>query len=520
MPLRATKAPPAHAGHDGDAAYNAAETILFPFRSSTHNKIIMSSAITNKRPAPDKVIADLADYADRYVVKSPLALETARLALIDSLGCGFEALAYPGCTSLLGPVVPGTVVPNGSRVPGTPYVLDPERATFNIGTLIRWLDYNDAFYGATVIHPSDTFCGVLAVADWLSRTQVAQGRQPLKVREVLEAAVKTYEIMGGLAILNGFTAVGLDHSILGKIATAAVVTKMLGGTREEIINAVSNAWLDGHALAAFRRKPNTGPRKSWAAADAASRGVRLALMAVKGEMGYPAALTAKTWGFYEVLFKGRPFRFQRPLGTYVMENVLFKIAYPTAFHGQSAVEAAIALHPLVRDRLDDIKRIDVRCHNSSMVILDKSGPLHNFADRDHCMQYMIAIGMIFGKLTAGDYEDDVAADPRIDRLRAKMKLTEYAPYERDYHNPAKRTNSNSIRVHFRDGSSTPVSEVIYPLGHRRRRQEGVPLLMEKFDRNVSRVFAARQKAKIMTACLDQQRLEAMAVNEFIDLLVP
>ncbi|MCW5605005.1 MAG: bifunctional 2-methylcitrate dehydratase/aconitate hydratase [Burkholderiales bacterium] len=479
----------------------------------------MSSSATNARPAPDKVIVDLANYADRYKVKSALALETARLALIDSLGCGFEALSYPGCTSLLGPVVPGTVVPNGSRVPGTSYVLDPERATFNIGTLIRWLDYNDAFYGATVIHPSDTLCGVLAVADWLSRTRVAAGDRPMKMREVLESAVKTYEIMGGLAILNGFTAAGLDHSILGKIATAAVVTKMLGGTRDEIVNAVSNAWLDGHALAAFRRKPNTGSRKSWAAADAASRGVRLALMAVKGEMGYPAALTAKTWGFYHVLFKDRPFRFQRPLGSYVMENVLFKIAYPTAFHGQGAVEAAIRLHPLVKDRLDDIQRIDVRCHNSSMVILDKTGPLYNFADRDHCMQYMIAIGMIYGEMTARHYEDEIAADPRIDRLRAKMKLTEYAPYERDYHDPAKRSNANSIKVHFKDGSSTPLSEVLYPLGHRRRRKEGVPVLMDKFDRNVSRVFAAKQKAKIMAVCLDQKRLEAMPVNEFIDLVV-
>jgi 2-methylcitrate dehydratase len=480
----------------------------------------MSSALANKRPPFDKVIADIAEYADAYKVKSPLALETARLALIDSIGCGFEALAYPACTKLLGPVVSGTVVPNGARVPGTPYVLDPELATFNIGALIRWLDYNDAFYGATVCHPSDTFCGILAVSDWLSRGRVAAGKQPLAVRDVLESAVKTYEIMGGLAILNGFTAVGLDHPILGKIATSAVVTKLLGGTREEIMNAVSNAWIDGHPLAAFRRKPNTGSRKSWGAADAASRGVKLALMAVRGEMGYPSALTAKTWGFYDVLFKGKAFRFQRPFGTYVMENVLFKIAYPTAFHGQSAVEAAINLHPEVKNRLDDVKRVDVRCHNSSMVILDKSGPLHNPADRDHCLQYMIAIGMIFGEMTAKHYEDDVAADPRIDALRAKMKLVEYAKYEKDYHDPAKRSNANSVQVTYKDGTKSGLSEVEYPLGHRRRRKDGLPKLMEKFERNVAHVFAPKRRDAIIAACTDAKRLEAMPVNEFMDLLVP
>ncbi len=476
------------------------------------------STATNARPAPDKVLENIADYVERYPVKSALAWETARLALIDTLGCGFEALSYPGCTSLLGPVVPGTIVPNGARVPGTPYVLDPERATFNIGALNRWLDFNDAFYGATVIHPSDTFSGILAVADWLSRTRVADGKKPLLVREVLEAAVKTYEIMGGLALENGFTARGLDHTLLVKVATAPVVARMLGGTREEVINALSHAWVDGHALAAFRRKPNTGPRKSWAAGDAASRGVRLALMAVKGEIGCPSALTAKTWGFYDVLFKGKPFRFQRPFGTYVMENMLFKIPYPTAFHGQSAVEAAIRLHPLVKDRLDDIKRVEVRCHNSSMVILDKSGPLHNFADRDHCMQYMIAIGMIFGTLTAEHYYDPIAADPRIDRLRAKMRLAESKQYEREYHDPAKRTNANSVQVWFKDGSKSPLSEVLYPLGHRRRRKEAIPALMAKFEKNVGRVFASKQRDAILKACGDARRLEAMPVNEFMDLL--
>jgi 2-methylcitrate dehydratase len=469
----------------------------------------------NVRPAPDKVLVQIADYVDGYVPRSKLAFETARLTLIDSLGCGLEALAYPACTKLLGPVVPGTIVPNGARVPGTPYVLDPERAALNVGALIRWLDFNDAFYGETVIHPSDTYGGILPVADWLSRTHVAQGRKPLVMRDVLVAAIKAYEVMGGLALENGFTDVGLDHSILVKIAVTAAAVKLLGGSRQEIMDAVSNAWLDGHALAAFRRKPNTGSRKSWAAADAASRGVRLALMTMKGEMGYPAPLTAKRWGFYEVMFDGRAFKFQRPFGSYAMENTLFKIPYPTAFHGQSAVEAAIKLHPRVKDRLDGIERIDVECHNSSMTILDKSGPLYNPADRDHCMQYMIAIGMIFGTMTAEHYEDHVAADPRIDKLRAKMHLTESKQYSREYLDPSMRTNANSIKVGFKDGTRLPVSEVLYPLGHRRRRKEGVPHVMEKFEKNVGRIFAGRQRERILAVCLDRDRLEKTPVDDFM-----
>jgi 2-methylcitrate dehydratase len=478
----------------------------------------MCAHSTNTRPAFDQVIADIADYVELYKVKSPLALETAHYCLIDSLGCGFEALGLPACTKLLGPLVPGTRVQHGARVPGTLFELDPAQAAFNIGAMVRWVDYNDAFYGATVIHPSDTFSGILATADWLSRLRVANGSAPLAMHDVLEAAVKAYEIMGCLALENGFGPVGLDHTILVKIAVTAVVTKMLGGTREEIMNAVSNGWLDGHPLAAFRRKPNTGSRKSWAAGDAAGRSVRLALMAVKGEMGYPSALTAKGWGFYDVHFKGKPFKFQRPYGSYVIENVLFKIAYPTAFHGQTGVEAAIKLHPLVKNRLDEIKRIDVKCHNSTMVILDKTGPLANPADRDHCMQYMMAVGMIFGKLTTEDYEDHVAADPRIDALRAKMTLTESKAFEREYHDPAKRTNANSIQVFFKDGSKAPLLQVDYPLGHPRRRKEGIPLLIEKFDRNVARVFAEKQRRMIRDVCLDRPRLAALPVNEFMDLL--
>jgi 2-methylcitrate dehydratase len=478
----------------------------------------MSSAQTNARPAPDKVLVDIAEYVEKFEVTSDLAWDTAHLCLIDSLGCAFEALGIPGCTNLLGPVVPGTIVPNGARVPGTSYQLDPVTATFNLGALVRWLDYNDAFYGATVIHPSDTISGILMTADHLSRARIAAGQPPVLMKTVLESTVKAYEIMGGLAIENGFGPAGLDHTILVKIASTPVVTRLLGGTRDEIVNAFSNAWVDGHALATFRRRPNTGARKSWAAGDAASRAVWLALLALKGEMGYPSALTAKTWGFYDVLFKGQEFKFQRPFTTYVIENVLFKIAYPTAFHGQSAVEAAINLYPAVKDRLNDIERIEVRCHNSSMVILDKTGPLHNFADRDHCMQYMIAIGLIFGKLTAESYEDHVAADPRIDALRAKMRLAEDERYERDYHDPEKRSNANSIQVYFRDGSKSPLSEVEYPLGHRRRRKEGVPELMRKFETNVARVFAAKQRDLVLRTCTDRKTVEAMPVHEFVDLL--
>lgn len=478
----------------------------------------MSSRASNVRPAPDQVLVQIADYVEHYQIKSPLARETARLTLIDSLGCGFEALSYPACTKLLGPLVPGTIVPHGAKVPGTSFQLDPVAAAFNLGALIRWLDFNDAFYGETVIHPSDNICAILMMADHLSRKQLAEGRKPLVMHDVLESTIKAYEVQGGLAIENAFTDAGLDHTLTVKIATCAVVAKMLGCSRDEIINAVSNAWVDGHALATFRRRPNTGSRKSWAAADAAARGAWLAMLAAKGEMGCPSALTAKRWGFYEVLFKGKPFRFQRPFGTYIMENVLFKIAYPAAFHAQSAVEAAIKLHPLVKDRLDDIKRVDVRCHDSSLVILDKTGPLDNPADRDHCMQYMIAIGMIFGKLTAEHYEDHVAADPRIDRLRGKMVLREDKRYSREYLDPAKRANPNSIKVQFRDGSSTPLSEVRYPLGHRRRRKEGMPLLMQKFETNVARVFAAKQREAILKACLDHRRLEKTPVNEFIDLM--
>jgi 2-methylcitrate dehydratase len=477
----------------------------------------MSAPISNIRPKPDKVLTDIADYVCDYRIESPEAYDTARLCLMDTLGCGLEALEYPACTKLLGPIVPGTVVPNGARVPGTSYQLDPVTAAFNIGAMIRWLDFNDTWLAAEWGHPSDNLGGILATADWLSRTRLAQGAKPFVVRDVLTAMIKAHEIQGVLALENSFNRVGLDHVVLVKIASTAVVTHMLGGTRDEIVNALSNACVDGQSLRTYRHAPNTGSRKSWAAGDATSRAVRLALMALKGEMGYPSALTAKTWGFYDVLFKGKPFRLRRPYGSYVMENVLFKISYPAEFHAQTAVEAAIRLHPHVKDRLDDIKRVVITTHESAIRIIDKKGPLSNPADRDHCIQYMAAVGLIKGSLTAADYEDAAAADPRIDRLRSQMTCVEKKPWSRDYLDPAKRSIANALQVFFNDGSRTDQVAVEYPLGHRRRRKEGVPQLEAKFRVNLARRFPPKQQQAILALCLDPRRLGATPVNEFVDL---
>jgi 2-methylcitrate dehydratase len=477
----------------------------------------MSAPISNVRPKPDKVLTDIADYVADYRIESEEAYNTARLCLMDTLGCGLEALEYPACTKLLGPIVPGTVVPNGARVPGTPYQLDPVTTAFNIGAMIRWLDFNDTWLAAEWGHPSDNLGGILATADWLSRTRLAQGGKPLVVRDVLTAMIKAHEIQGVIALENSFNRVGLDHVVLVKIASTAVVTHMLGGSREEIVNALSNACVDGQSLRAYRHAPNTGSRKSWAAGDATSRAVRLALMALKGEMGYPSALTAKTWGFYDVLFKGKPFRLARLYGSYVMENVLFKISYPAEFHAQTAVEAAIRLHPQVRDRLDDIKRVVITTHESAIRIIDKRGPLGNPADRDHCIQYMAAVGLIKGSLTAADYEDAAAADPRIDRLRSKMTCVEKKQWTRDYLDPAKRSIANALQVFFNDGSRTDPVAVEYPLGHRRRRKEGVPQLEAKFRVNLARRFPPKQQQAILGLCLDARRLAATPVNEFVDL---
>jgi len=479
----------------------------------------MSAPVSNVRPKPDRVLVDIADYVTKYKITSKEALATAGHCLIDTLGCGFEALAYPACTKLMGPIVPGTVVPNGAKVPGTPFQLDPVQAAFNIGAMIRWLDFNDTWLAAEWGHPSDNLGGILATADWLSRTAVAAGKAPLTMRDVLIGMIKAHEIQGVIALENSFNRVGLDHVVLVKVASTAVVANMLGLAHFEVINAVSLAWVDGQSLRTYRHAPNTGSRKSWAAGDATARAVRLALMARTGEMGYPSVLTAHTWGFYDVLFKGNAFKFQRPYGSYVMENVLFKISFPAEFHAQTAVECAMQLHPRIRDRLDDITKITIRTHESAIRIIDKQGPLSNPADRDHCIQYMVAVPLIHGRLTAADYEDNVASDPRIDRLRAKMECVEDKTFSKDYHDPDKRSIANAITVEFKDGSKTREVVVEYPIGHRRRRKEGIPVLVEKFRTNLARRFPAKQQQAILDVALDARKLEAMPAHEFVDLMV-
>jgi 2-methylcitrate dehydratase len=482
----------------------------------------MSAPISNVRPEPDQVLVDIVDYVLDYRIDSALALDTARHCLIDTLGCGLEALSYPACTKLLGPVVPGTIVPNGAKVPGTPYQLDPVQAAFNLGAMVRWLDFNDTWLAAEWGHPSDNLGGILATADWLSRSAVAAGKPPLVMKDVLTAMVKAHEIQGVIALENAFNRVGLDHVLLVKVASTAVVGQLLGLSRDELINALSLAFVDGHSLRTYRHAPNTGSRKSWAAGDATSRAVRLALIAKTGEMGYPSVLTAKTWGFYDVLFKGKPFKFQRPYGSYVMENVLFKISFPAEFHAQTAAEAAMTLHGQLRAigrRVEDIAKVTIRTHEAAIRIIDKTGPLANPADRDHCIQYMVAVPLIFGRLTAADYEDETAADPRIDALRAKVVCIEDAGFTADYHDPDKRSIANALTVEFGDGAKLDEVVVDYPIGHKRRRAEGIPRLVEKFKTNLARRFPEKQRQAILEASLDQTKLEAMPVNEYVDLYV-
>jgi 2-methylcitrate dehydratase len=474
----------------------------------------MSAHVSNVRPRPDKVLKLIADYATKYAVKGAEAYDTARYCLMDTLGCGFEALEYPACTKLLGPVDPETMTPRGAKVPGTKFQLDPVQAAFNIGAMIRWLDFNDTWLAAEWGHPSDNLGGILAAADWLARRG-----QPLKVKDVLTAMIKAHEIQGVIALENSFNRVGLDHVVLVKVATTAVVANMLGCTYDQVVNAVSQAWVDGQSLRTYRHAPNTGSRKSWAAGDATSRAVRLALISKTGEMGYPSVLTAKTWGFYDVLFKGKEFKFQRPFGSYVMENVLFKISYPAEFHSQTAVECAMQLHPVVKDRIQDIKKITIRTHEAAIRIIDKKGPLNNPADRDHCIQYMVAVPLLFGRLTAADYEDGVAQDPRIDALRAKIVCREDKRFTRDYHDPRKRSIANALTVEYKDGSKLKEVVCEYPIGHKRRRKEGMPVLVEKFRTNLARRFPPVQQKAILELCLDAARLEATPVNEFVDLMV-
>ena len=482
----------------------------------------MSAHISNVRPEPDSVLVDIADYVLNYKITSDLAYETARNCLIDTLGCGLEALDYPACTKLLGPIVPGTVVPNGAKVPGTQFQLDPIQAAFNIGAMIRWLDFNDTWLAAEWGHPSDNLGGILAVADWLSRNAVAMGKKPLLMRDVLTAMIKAHEIQGCIALENSFNRVGLDHVVLVKVASTAVVAEMLGLTREEIIDAVSLAWVDGQSLRTYRHSPNTGSRKSWAAGDATARAVRLALMVQKGEMGYPSVLTAKTWGFYDVLFKGQPFRFQRPYGSYVMENVLFKISFPAEFHSQTAVEAAMTLHgklAALGKTADDIKSVTIRTHEACVRIIDKKGPLNNPADRDHCIQYMVAVPLIFGRLTASDYEDFVAKDSRIDALRDKINCVEEPEFTRDYHDPDKRSIANAMTIELNDGTKLDELRVDYPIGHRLRRADGIPLLEAKFRENLKRRFPKKQQDLILAVSLDNTALENLPVHEYVDLYV-
>ena len=482
----------------------------------------MSAHVPNVRPEPDKVLVDIVDYVTRYQIESALAYDTARNCLIDTLGCGLEALSYPACTKLMGPIVPGTMVPNGAKVPGTQFQLDPVQAAFNIGAMIRWLDFNDTWLAAEWGHPSDNLGGILATADWLSRNNVAAGRKPLTMKDVLTGMIKAHEIQGCIALENSFNKVGLDHVVLVKVASTAVVAQMLGLTHDEIINAVSLAWVDGQSLRTYRHAPNTGSRKSWAAGDATSRAVRLALIARTGEMGYPSVLSARGWGFYDVLFKGQPFKFQRPYGSYVMENVLFKISFPAEFHSQTAVEAAMTLHGQLAaagKTAADVGKVTIRTHEACIRIIDKKGPLANPADRDHCIQYMVAVPLLFGRLTAEDYEDKVAADPRIDALRDKIVCVEDAQFTADYHDPEKRSIANALTVELSDGTVLPEVVVEYPIGHKRRRDDGIPLLVEKFKTNLARRFPARQQQAILAVSLDQARLEAMPVNEYVDLYV-
>ncbi len=474
----------------------------------------MTALISNVRPAPDQVLTDIADYVARYEIASPEAYETARYCLMDTLGCGFEALEYPACTKLLGPLVHGTVVPKGARVPGTQFQLDPVQAAFNLGAMIRWLDFNDTWLAAEWGHPSDNLGGILMTADWLSRNGAR-----LVMRDVLSAMIKAHEIQGVLALENSFNRVGLDHVVLVKVASTAVIARLLGLSYDETVNAISQAWVDGQSLRTYRHAPNTGSRKSWAAGDATSRAVRLALISRTGEMGYPSVLTAKTWGFYDVSFRGQPFKFQRPFGSYVMEHVLFKISFPAEFHAQTAAEAAMQLHPLVKNRLEDIRKITIRTHEAAIRIIDKKGPLYNPADRDHCIQYMVAVPLLFGRLTAQDYEDEVAADPRIDLLREKIVCAEDPQFTRDYHDPDKRSIANALSVEFKDGKRLAEVAVEYPIGHKRRRKDGIPLLVEKFERNLARRFPAKQQKAILELCLDARRLGATPVHEFVDLMV-
>lgn len=470
------------------------------------------------RPSPDQPMVDVADYVIDYQIDSKEAYDTARYMLLDSMATSMMAMKFPECVRHLGPVVPGATMPGGARVPGTSHELDPVQAAFAIGAQVRWLDFNDTWLAAEWGHPSDNLGAILAVGDWLSRKAEREGGTPLTVRDVLGHAIKAHEIQGCYALKNSYNRVGLDHVILVRLASTAVATKMLGGNKEQVITAVSHSWIDNGVLRTYRHAPNTGPRKSWAAGDACRRAVTHAINAVhRGVVDYPSALSAKTWGFYDVAFKGKEFEFERPFGSYVMENVLFKISYPAEFHAQTAVECAMALHSQVADKLDQIDKIVIETQEAGCRIIDKTGPLHNYADRDHCIQYMVAVPLIFGRLVASDYNDDIAADPRIDALRDKMSVVENPQFTKDYFDPAKRYIGNSLQVFFKDGSNTDKVSIDYPIGHRKRRAEGIPVLLKKFEAAMRDQFPAQQAAAIMAAVEDPAKFDAMPLHQFLGL---
>ncbi len=472
-----------------------------------------------KRPDPDQPMVDIANYVIDYDIQSTEAFTTARYMLLDSLGCAMLAMRHPECLKHLGPLVPGANLPGGARVPGTSFELDPVQAAYNIGVQVRWLDFNDTWLAAEWGHPSDNLGAILGVADYLSRKNEREGGKPLLVRDVLKAAIKAHEIQGSYALKNSFNRVGLDHVILVRLASTAVATALLGGSKEQIINAISHSWIDGGALRTYRHAPNAGPRKSWAAGDACRRAVTHALNAVKGCVGYPSALSAKTWGFYDVLFKGKAFEFERPLDSYVMENVLFKISFPAEFHAQTAVECAMQLHPQLAGRIDQIEQIVIETQEAGVRIIDKTGPLANYADRDHCIQYMVAIPLLFGRLTADDYTDAVAADPRIDALREKMQVKENPQFTKDYFDSDKRYIGNAIQVFFKDGSNTERVAIDFPIGHRRRRGEGIPVLLDKFHKAIAGQLPAYRVEQIQTLVGDTSRFESTPIHRFMDLFV-
>jgi 2-methylcitrate dehydratase len=478
----------------------------------------MSSNVEqNIRPGYDSVISEIANYVTNFEIESDLALDTARNCLIDTIGCGLLALKFPACTKMLGPVVEGTSVPFGVRVPGTNFKLDPVKGAFDIGCAIRWLDYNDTWLAAEWGHPSDNLGAILSITDFISQQKISKGEDPLTMRTVLEAMIMTHEIQGVLALKNSFNKVGLDHVVLVKVASTALVTKLMGGTKDQIMDAVSQAWVDGQSLRTYRHAPNAGSRKSWAAGDATSRAIRLAMITLSGEMGYPGALSAPVWGFEDVLFDGKQISLPQKFGTYVMENVLFKISFPAEFHAQTAVEAAVTLHPEIIERLDDVKTVNITTHDSAIRIISKEGDLNNPADRDHCLQYMVAIGLLKGNLIAEDYEDDIASDPRIDTLRKKMVINEDKRYSDEYHEADKRSIANKIQIHFNDGSSTEEIEVEYPIGHKRRREEGIPVLEQKFKNNLEITYDSDKCEEIYQLCIDQEKLESTSVTDFQEL---